>query len=554
MKKLITKIAIAVFVSTLLVSCGSGGLNGTYVAKNDAAKQSMYTKFIFKGGRVKVVMGTMGIEMPGGYEYGFSREGDKVKIEMSEGGISMGGIDLNYNEKTDELRLLFGGELGAALNDHAPTWGKEGTFDPNDPYAAVDNSKEKPTVNSPFEKNTEDGSNNWGSFFDRLFGNNDKDKSKNNEEQISNTQSDEEGNSWNYHPNVFYQELAMTCAIYSEKVYNMGRIQEGLKIDGYTAFEYNYNTDENGIGFALAYKALNDNEILLAVVIRGTTGNEWFGNMDIGENSVRHESFQQANYELQQTINDYINKYTLNNINFLVTGHSRGGAVANLLAVDLNNMTFIKNATTKKVHAYTFATPNNRKDFNDKAYDNIFNFCFVDDFVTGVPLEKWGYGKSGKTYLAVAEGLSYVNEDFKNFAKSNNLEFNHAATADVIRDIYEITNTVERYYNKKLAMVPIDFPGGEENMPLHRFMREYIAQAKIDGENGLTKDNSPAIKNFGKKAFFDTGNDVHKIAIYFIEGENNDENNPLRVRKSVNDSHDMKTYYNALRTNGFLTE
>ena len=131
MKKIITKMLAISIISVLFVSCGTGGLDGTYVACNDAARQGMYNKFIFKGGKVQVVMGTMGIQMPGGYEYGFSREGDKVKISMGVGGISIGSIDLNYNEKTDELRLLFGGEVGSALNEYAPMWAKEGTCEPN---------------------------------------------------------------------------------------------------------------------------------------------------------------------------------------------------------------------------------------------------------------------------------------------------------------------------------------------------------------------------------------------------------------------------------------
>jgi len=127
MSKSLLKFVLVGLIITLFTSCG-GGLNGTYVPKNDAAKQSMYSKFIFKGGRVKVIMGAMGIEMPGGYEYSFKRKGDKVFI-----GISGSGIELNYNKETDELYLLFGGDVGAALNEYAPVWGKEGSFDPNNP-------------------------------------------------------------------------------------------------------------------------------------------------------------------------------------------------------------------------------------------------------------------------------------------------------------------------------------------------------------------------------------------------------------------------------------
>jgi len=329
-----------------------------------------------------------------------------------------------------------------------------------------------------------------------------------------------------------------------------------------------FNYEENGIGYTIAYKEVNGDEILLAVVIRGTVGNEWFGNMDIWETKNkqepvgRHYSFQNANMELQKAINNYIRdtkELQSKNINFLVTGHSRGGAVANLLAVDLNNMTFIKNAKTKNVYAYTFATPNNRKDFNDKEYNNIFNFCFVDDFVTGVPLEKWGYGKSGKTYIAVAEGLSYINDDFKNYIKSNKLEFNYAATADVIRDIYLLTNSVERYYNKKLAMEPLHGLTGhlynffvqkklpflpkadpEEDKTLHEFMRDYIANAKIYGFGDISAAIGTALKQSP------IGNDVHNIAIYFVDG--------INARKSVGDTHEMNTYLYALKYNGFLTK
>lgn len=114
-------------IITLFASCGDG-LKGTYVPKNEAAKQSMFSKFVFKGNKVKVVMGTAGIEIPGGHEYTFYRVGDKISIEMKVMGVGMGGIDLNYNKEKDELRLLFGGEVGIVLNEHAPVWIKEGKF------------------------------------------------------------------------------------------------------------------------------------------------------------------------------------------------------------------------------------------------------------------------------------------------------------------------------------------------------------------------------------------------------------------------------------------
>jgi len=168
-KKVFSIVPIAIFMMMLLVSCGGGGLEGTYVAKNAAAEQSMYTKFIFKGGKVKIIMGAMGIEMPGGYEYGFKREGDKVSIELGiQGtGMSLGGIELHYNEKCDEISLLFGGEVGTVLNEFAPVWCKkingQCKCDQNNP-----NPDPKPDV--PNKNNKTDDVDKKGSPLDWLKG------------------------------------------------------------------------------------------------------------------------------------------------------------------------------------------------------------------------------------------------------------------------------------------------------------------------------------------------------------------------------------------------
>ena len=154
MKKVITIVPILLLMMTLFVSCG--GLDGTYIAKNDAAKQGMYQKFIFKGGKVRVIMGAMGIQMPGGYEYGFKREGDKISIELGVPGtaMSLGGVDLHYDEKNDEISLLFGGEVGTAMNQYAPVWGKEGSFDPNAKETTPTKQPEV-TTSKPIEQPTE---------------------------------------------------------------------------------------------------------------------------------------------------------------------------------------------------------------------------------------------------------------------------------------------------------------------------------------------------------------------------------------------------------------
>ena len=187
MKKWMTIVPIAVFLMTLLVSCGSGGLDGTYIAKNEAAKSNYFAKFVFsersesgtfsvngspfkifgKGKTVKIYMGMMGVPMPMAYEYRYTLKGNKLIIEGGIPGVDGGGVEFTYDKENDEILLnmdfafdMLGGlasqfgnstgkkvdgkEISNALKSElnkevTPVWGKEGTFDPNDPFLKKDN-------------------------------------------------------------------------------------------------------------------------------------------------------------------------------------------------------------------------------------------------------------------------------------------------------------------------------------------------------------------------------------------------------------------------------
>ena len=63
-----------------------------------------------------------------------------------------------------------------------------------------------------------------------------------------------------------------------------------------------------------------------------------------------------AQQKLCTEIQSYVKEYFLDNeeTTIIVTGHSRGGAVANLVAKDLTDRIDLNT----KITAYTFATPN----------------------------------------------------------------------------------------------------------------------------------------------------------------------------------------------------
>jgi len=358
-----------------------------------------------------------------------------------------------------------------------------------------------------------------------------------------------------------------------------------LKYNGYegiTPCNCYHDADEDNISYTFAYKKFNENDVGIVVILRGTDYVEWRGNMKVWEDkkteTIRHHSFQEANIKLQNAIKKYRDNTAAlknKNIHCLITGHSRGAAVANLLAVDLSNG---KICGIKSVVAYTFATPNNRTDFNDKKYNNIFNFCFEDDFVPQVPLDTrfagWEYGKSGENYYACAEdlynkkvnGFDTLENKYIRLSWGREPKFSHQKTQNVLKAFYNIAPTVKDYYytTPKLKMEPlhgasptviekwligngwnpflvktlISLWKAEEDKTLFEFMYDYIGTAAAEMWNCPSALIGSALKQLP------FGNDVREIADYFIDG--------LVMAKNVNDTHQALTYYHALTSNGFI--
>jgi len=599
-KKYILSLFLLLFIiliATFAVSAQAP--NGTYVQKNEMAKQIPIAKFEFAGGKLKMYFGIMGFILPTAYEYPYTLKGNTLSIKEGDAIY-----EFTYNKLTDEISLnmdyayamlgnlaeLFGPLLGINVNSaqaanelkklgvEDPVWYKEGNNNPNNkiciggvPAPQLDyapqsvKAGDKCTIRwKPIScatgyivywsfvdidgKQKDKGQTEWitqtewilnkvpnecGYLHFSIYA---RDDEKNGQTglQISNIEVKKK---FNGEFVKYDHELAKKCALYSEKVYEYGAGIKELEQDGYHYFISIDNTSENGVRFSLAHKIINGNEVEYIVVIRGTEGNEWFGNMDIGENSVQHKSFQIANEELLNTIRNNIKYHKLKNINFMITGHSRGAAVANLLAADLNDG---KICEMKSVVAYTFATPNCTKDpKNSKEYNNIFNHCFDDDFVTQVPLENWHYSKNGKTFKISAENLSKTNTEFKVYCESNKLKFDEKATKKVINDFYDLSPSIYSYYNDndKILIKIMPF-GPTEYIKPYEFM--------LGVANALVNDNSEVILKAFSTQFSSNVSDYKKIALFFVFGSGE-----LIFHPYIDDTHNIKTYRNALKAKGF---
>ena len=245
---------------------------------------------------------------------------------------------------------------------------------------------------------------------------------------------------------------------YSEKIKTFFKNDcknNGLNYDNELILYNTLDSNKDNAAFALTNRVNEDGTIDMFVVIRGTLKDEWQGNTEITGTSyddsiIVHDNFNKGKDSIKTAIEIYYAKLLekSSNINLIITGHSRGAAVANLYAkeaTDAQNTT-IDYGIPKfdKITAYTFACPNVEKyNSNMESYTNIFNFCFKEDLIPTVPLtnptDGWNYWRYGQTYVA---NLSEYNTQVNKYTVSD------------IQNAFSAWEDVNSYYNSCISVLP----------------------------------------------------------------------------------------------------
>ena len=184
------------------------------------------------------------------------------------------------------------------------------------------------------------------------------------------------------------------CAASYDAAYISSAFANELKLKDCGLYHYGLNFDQYAIGHKTI---MNDGQQydLVVIVIQGTTSSlEWTSNFMIWGSD--HFGFSAARDKMLSEFSAYSNKFLNNGLEkkFLITGHSRGGAIAGLFAVSLEKMGYDPDDT----FVYTFGSPNNNHDGGvGGTYDNIFNIMNPRDTVPGVPPVSLGFWKYGNT-------------------------------------------------------------------------------------------------------------------------------------------------------------
>lgn len=195
---------------------------------------------------------------------------------------------------------------------------------------------------------------------------------------------------------------------------------------------YNYGTALTDISDKAAYSiASRDIDIngttkrLIALVVRGGNyGGEWVSNFNVGTNSAYSEGFKKPADTIAKALKDYINKYSSQEVILWMTSYSRGAAITNLIAGEMDNYAdSVNNLKRENIYTYTFATPMPVKvdavDADNEKYNNIFSIISQNDAVPCVLLSQWGFGRYGITKTFYSNATTGVKDYYKKLTKEN---------------------------------------------------------------------------------------------------------------------------------------
>jgi hypothetical protein len=177
--------------------------------------------------------------------------------------------------------------------------------------------------------------------------------------------------SFNQERQSHHRNLATISAVLSRNAYDRERLNSTLnELDAINIKPFHGGTHSNPEHF-IAHAVMNiggvDSNVVF-VITRGTQGSFWDSDSDWSTNRAaltnenkEHRGFAQARDTVMDNLNTYLsdNNIPTANSKILITGHSYGGAVSNLLAKSLENNPMQENSFSKNnIYCYTFGLPN----------------------------------------------------------------------------------------------------------------------------------------------------------------------------------------------------
>lgn len=199
---------------------------------------------------------------------------------------------------------------------------------------------------------------------------------------------------------------SMDVTEYSDKDRNVRNLLAALGYTDYGCSEtFHQKPTDDSIAIAAAVKRPAGAEYtLMAVSVRGGAYEaEWAGNFSLGKVG-NHTDFQQCSDYCMNFLRQYIQEHQITGrVKLWLTGYSRGGAVGNIMAGEIDRGGALPGITVDygDLYAYFFEPPQGVDVSNDPRnarYNNIWNFLNYNDLVPLVAMSDLGFARYGNDY------------------------------------------------------------------------------------------------------------------------------------------------------------
>ena len=258
--------------------------------------------------------------------------------------------------------------------------------------------------------------------------------------------------------------LAKLSGLAAMSTYKSGQTEDLLTQCGFKYVKKKFSGDGTKSGHSskkdndhgtiyLGRQTLDDGTVLIAAIISGYSKGsyEWVSNFNLGTGSI-HTGFNRAASEMVSLISEYVPKnVSKSKVKFWVTGHSRGGALTNLVTIKLIQ----KGYSNKNCYAYGFATPQYTTGISGD-YSSIINYVSPHDFVPCVaPAEKgWGYKRLGETITFSDKKTASLKTVYASYTGRKYKGFNVKQKNTLLKAFRTLGKSKDKYGKRVLRYKP----------------------------------------------------------------------------------------------------
>ncbi len=162
----------------------------------------------------------------------------------------------------------------------------------------------------------------------------------------------------------------------------------------YQSWDIASEEDGHSMGTTIGHKTLTNGQELIVIAPRNYNYmTEWLSNFNVGT-SGDHAGFTESANFIVDRFNQYLSSRDLTDYKVWVVGYSRGGAVIDLFAKNINANLANYDMAEEDFYVYTFGAP--RASLTETNYSNIHDVKDGNDLLLGYVFpELWGFYNTG---------------------------------------------------------------------------------------------------------------------------------------------------------------